>query len=106
MNPIESKDWSKIMASVESKTPAKPRKVVCSYPITTMWSNVLGTIVICYAIIRYIKPMTWYGGYKYSRNCTFYLFVFCDHYYSPLKICPLRGHLQNYKVEDSGTDPE
>ena len=50
--------------------------------------------------------MTWYQGYKYSRNCTFYLFVFCDHYYSPLKICPLRGHLQNYKIEDSGSDLE
>ena len=106
MNPVESMDWSKTMASVESKAPAEPRKVVCSYPITTMWSNVLGSIVICYAIIRYIKPMTWYRGYKYSRNCTFYLFVFCDHYYSPLKICPLRGHLQNYKVEDSGTHLE
>ena len=106
MNPIESIDWSKIMTSVESKAPTEPRKVVCGYLITTMWSNVLGSIVICYAIIRYIKPMTWYRGYKYSRNCTFYLFVFCNHYYSPLKICPLRGHLQNYKVEDSGTDLE
>ena len=106
MNPVETMDWLKTMASVESKVPAEPRKVVCSYPITTMWSNLLGSMVICYAIIRYIKPMTWYRGYKYSRNCTFYLFVFCDHYYSPLKICPLRGHLQNYKVEDSGTDLE
>ena len=52
MNPIESMDWSKTMASVESKVPAEPRKVVCSYPFTTMWSNVLGSIVICYAIIR------------------------------------------------------
>ena len=106
MNPVESMDWSKTMASVESKVPAEPRKVVCSYPITTMWSNVLGSMVICYAIVRYIKPMTWYRGHKYRRNCTFYLFIFCDHYYSPLKICPLRGHLQNYKVEDSGTDLE
>ena len=53
---------------------------------------------------RYIRPMTSYGGYKDSRNCTFYFFVFCDHYYSPLKT--LRGHLHNYKVEDSGTDLE
>ena len=50
--------------------------------------------------------MTWYQGYKYSRNCTFYLFVFYDYYCSPLKICPLRGHLQNYKIEDSGSDLE
>ena len=104
--PVESVNRPKALTSVESKAPAEPRKVVCSYPITTMWSNVLGSMVICYAIVRYIKPMTWYRGYKYSRNCTFYLFIFTDHYYSPLKICPLRGHLQNYKIEDSGTDLE
>ena len=104
--PVESVNRPKTLTSVESKAPAEPRKVVCSYPITTMWSNVLGSMVICYAIVRYIKPMTWYRGYKYSRNCTFYLFIFTDHYYSSLKICPLRGHLQNYKIEDSGTDLE
>ena len=49
--------------------------------------------------------MTWYQGF--SRNCTFYLcYLFCDHNYSPLKICPLRGHLQNYKIEGSGSDLE
>ena len=105
-DPVESMNGPKALTSVELKAPAEPRKVVCSYPITTMWSNVLGSMVICYAIVRYIKPMTWYRGYKYSRNCTFYLFIFTDHYYSPLKICPLRGHLQNYKIEDSGTDLE
>ena len=104
--PAKSVNRPNALISVESKAPAEPRKVVCSYPITTMWSNALGSMVICYAIIRYIKPMTWYRGYKYSRNCTFYLFIFTDHYYSPLKICPLRGHLQNYKIEDSGTDLE
>ena len=104
--PVESMNRPKTLTSEESKAPAEPRKVVCSYPITTMWSNVLGSMVICYAIVRYIKPMTWYRGYKYSRNCTFYLFIFTDHSYSPLKICPLRGHLQNYKIEDSGTDLE
>ena len=104
--PVESVNRPKALTSVESKAPAEPRKVVCSYPITTMWSNVLGSMVICYAIVRYIKPMTWYRGYKYSRNCTFYLFIFTDHYYSPLKICPSRGHLQNYKIQDSGTDLE
>ena len=105
-NPVESMNRPQELISVESKAPAEPRKVVCSYPITTMWSNVLGSMVICCAIVRYIKPMTWYRGYKYSRNCTFCLFIFTDHYYSPLKICPLRGHLQNYKIEDSGTDLE
>ena len=87
------------MPLVKPDKPEKSKKVVCSYPITTMWSNVLGTMVICYALVRYVRPIT-------CRNCTFYLFIFYDHYYSPLKICPLRGHLQNYKIEDSGTDLE
>ena len=30
-NPVESMDWSKTMASVESKIPVERRKVVCSY---------------------------------------------------------------------------
>ena len=87
-------DWTKAAALVKPDKSENSKKVVCSYPITTMWSNVLGTMVICFAIIRYVRPMTWYQGYKYSRNRTFYLFVFCDYFYSPLKICPLRGHLQ------------
>ena len=99
-------NWTKAAKLVKTNKSESSKKVVCSYPITTMWSNVLGTMLIYYAIIKYVSPMTWYGGYKYSRNCTFYLFVCCDHYYSPLKICPLRGHLQNYKIEDSGTDLE
>ena len=86
-------DWTKAAILVKSEN---SKKVVCSYPITTMWRNFLGTMLICYAIIKYVRPMTWYRDYKYSRNFTFHLFVFCNHYYSPLKICPLRGHLQNY----------
>ena len=103
---LKHDDWTKAAALAKPDKSENSKKVVCSYPITTMWSNVLGTMVICYAIIRYVRPNTWYQGYKYSRNCTFYLFVFCDYYYSPLKICPLRGHLQNYKIEDSGSDLE
>ena len=105
-NPNKHNDWTKTMPLLKPNKPEKPKKVVCSYSITTMWSNVLGTVVICYALARFVRLMTWYRGYRYSRNCTFYLFVFCDHYYSPLKICPLRGHLQNYIIEDSGTDLE
>ena len=99
-------DWTKAAKLVKPDKSKSSKKVVYSYPITTMWSNVLGTMLICYALIKYVRPMTWYQGYKDSRNCTFYLFVFCDHYYSPLKICPLKGHLQNYKIGDRCTDLE
>ena len=97
-NPNKHTDWTKTMPLLKPDKSEKPKKVVCSYLITTVWSNVLETVVICYALVRYVGPMTWYRGYKYSRNCTFYLFVFCDHYYSPPKICPLRGHLQKIMV--------
>ena len=105
-NNLKHNELTKAMTLVKPDKPEKPKKLVCSYPITTMWSNVLGTMVICYALVRYVRPMTWYKGYKYSRNCTFYLFIFCDHYYSPFKICALRGHLQNIKIEDSSIDLE
>ena len=70
---IKFDDWTKGAALVK---PEKLKKVVCSYPITTMWRNVLSTMVICYTIFNYIRPMTWYRGYKYSRNCTFICLCF------------------------------
>ena len=53
-------DWTKAAKLVKPDKSENSKKVVCSYPITTMWSNVLGTMVICYAIIKYVRPMTWY----------------------------------------------
>ena len=41
-NNLEQNELTKATALVESDKPEKPKKVVCSYPITTMWSNVLG----------------------------------------------------------------
>ena len=35
-------DWTKAAALVKPEKPEKSKKVVCSYPITTMWSYVLG----------------------------------------------------------------
>ena len=46
-------NWTKAAKLVKSS-----KKVVCSYPITTMWSNVLGTMLICYTIIKYVRPKT------------------------------------------------
>ena len=52
-------DWTKAAKLVKSDKSENSKKVACSYPITTMWSNVIGTMLICYAIIRYVRPMTW-----------------------------------------------
>ena len=89
-------EWTKAAKLVKPDKSESSKKVVCSYPITTMWRNVLGTMLICYAVIKYCQ----------TNDLVSRLYVFFDHYYSPLKICPLRGHLQNYKIKDSGTDLE
>ena len=53
-------DWTKAANLVKPGKSESSKKVVCSYPITTMWSNVLGTRLICYTIIKYVRPMTYY----------------------------------------------
>ena len=53
-------DWTKAAALAKPDKSENSKKVVCSYPVTTMWSNVLGTMVICYVIIRFVRSMTWY----------------------------------------------
>ena len=51
-------DWTKAAQLIKPDKSESSKKVVCSYPITTMWSNVLGTMLKCYAIIKYVRPMT------------------------------------------------
>ena len=58
-NPIFD-DWTKAAKLVKPDKSESSKKVFCSYPITTVWSNVLGTMLICFAIIKYIRPMTLY----------------------------------------------
>ena len=53
-NPNKHNDWTKTMPLQKPDKPEKSKEVVCSYPITAMWSNVLGTVVICYALVRYV----------------------------------------------------
>ena len=53
-------DWTKAAKLVKPDKSENSKKVVCSYPITTMWSNVLGTMLICCTIIKYVRPKTWY----------------------------------------------
>ena len=51
-------DWTKAAKLVKPDKSESSKKVVCSYPITKMWNNVPGTMLICYAIIKYVRPMT------------------------------------------------
>ena len=79
-------------------------KVICSCPVAVIWQNILGYLVLIYAIAQYFRPITWCRGYKYNKCCTLYLFV-CDidHVrYSPLKIMNLKGHVHHYKMKYNG----
>ena len=44
-------------------------KVVCAYPVAVMWQNILGYLVLAYAIAQHFRPVTWCKGYKYNKKC-------------------------------------
>ena len=49
--------------------PAIGTKVVCAYPVAVIWQNILGYLVLAYAIAQYFRPVTWCKGYKYTKKC-------------------------------------
>ena len=51
-------------------------KVVCAYPVTVIWQNILRYLVLAYAIAQYFRPVTWCEGYKYNKKCALYIFVY------------------------------
>ena len=53
-------------------------KVVCAYPVAVIWQNILGYLVLAYAIAQYFRPVTWCKGYNYNKKCALYIFVY-DH---------------------------
>ena len=88
-------------SSLVAPDPAIGTKVICSYPVAVVWQNILGYLILIYAITQYFRPITWFRGYKYSKNCALYLFVYdTDHErYSPVKIMSLKGHVHHYKMK-------
>ena len=84
--------------------PAIGTKVVCAYPVIVIWKNILGYLVLAYAITQYFRPVTWSKGYKYNKKCALYIFVYdSDHErYSPLKIMSLKGQMLNYRMKYTG----
>ena len=90
-------------SSLVAPDPAIGTKVICSYPVAVVWQNILGYLILIYAITQYFRPITWFRGYKYSKNCALYLFVYdTDHErYSPVKIMSLKGHVHHYKMKYS-----
>ena len=84
--------------------PVIKTKVVCAYPVAVIWQNILGYLVLAYAIAQYFRPVTWCKEYKYNKKCALYIFVYDNDHerYSPLKIMSLKGQMHNYRMKYTG----
>ena len=93
-----------LTAAMIAPDPAIGTKVVCAYPVAVMWQNILGYLVLAYAITQFFRPITWCKGYKYNKKCALYIFLYDkDHErYSPLKIMSLKGQMHNYRMKYTG----
>ena len=92
------------MSAMIAPDPAIGTKVVCAYPVAVIWQNILGYMVLIYAITQFFRPITWYKGYKYNKKCALFIFVYDEEHerYSPLKIMSLKGQMHNYRMKYTG----
>ena len=92
------------MSAMIAPDPAIGTKVVCAYPVAVIWQNILGYLVLIYAITQFFRPVTWCKGYKYNKKCALYIFVYDEDHerYSPLKIMSLKGQMHNYRMKYTG----
>ena len=93
-----------MMSAMIAPDPAIGTKVVCAYPVAVIWQNILGYLVLIYAITQFFRPVTWYKGYKYNKKCALYIFVYDEDHerYSPLKVMSLKGQMHNYRMKYTG----
>ena len=93
-----------MMSAMIAPDPAIGTKVVCAYPVAVIWQNILGYLVLAYAITQFFRPVTWCKGYKYNKKCALYIFVYDEDQerYSPLKIMSLKGQMHNYRMKYTG----
>ena len=93
-----------MMSAMIAPDPAIGTKVVCAYPVAVIWQNILGYLVLAYAITQFFRPVTWCKGYKYNKKCVLYIFVYDEDHerYSPLKIMSLKGQMHNYRMKYTG----
>ena len=93
-----------MMSAMIAPDPAIGTKVVCAYPVAVIWQNILGYLVLVYAITQFFRSVTWCKGYKYNKKCALYIFVYDEDHerYSPLKIMSLKGQMHNYRMKHTG----
>ena len=103
--PVEVVSLTAVMISTMiAPDPAIGTKVVCAHPVAVIWQNILGYLVLAYAITQFFRPITWCKGYKYNKKCALYIFVYDEDHerYSPLKIMSLKGQMHNYRMKYTG----
>ena len=95
-----------MMSAMIAPDPAIGTMVVCAYPVAVVWQNILGDLVLAYAITQFLRPITWCKGYKYNKKCALYIFVYHEDHerYSPLKIMSLKGQMHNYRMKNTGEE--
>ena len=74
-------------------------RVVCSHPLLTALGSAIAICGALYAAYQVFRSLSWYRGYKNSRCCTMYFFLYHDDY-APLKIKSLSGHIHMHKMEN------
>ena len=74
--------------------------VVCSHPLLTVVGSAIAICGALYTAYQVFRSLSWYRGYKNSRCCTMYFFLYHDDFYAPLKIKSLSGHIHMYKMEN------
>ena len=104
--PIEAAKFTAavIASALVALNAAIGTKVVCAYPVAVIWQNILGYLVLAYAIAQYFTPIIWCKGYKYNKKCALYIFVYDNDHerYSPLKSMNLKGQMHNYRMKYTG----
>ena len=73
--PAEAVNFTAAMSAMIAPDPAIGTKVVCAYPVAVIWQNILGYLMLVYAITQFFRPVTWCKGYKYNKKCALYIFV-------------------------------
>ena len=65
-----------MMSAMIAPDPAIGTKVVCAYPVAVIWQNILGCLVLVYAITQFFRPVTGVKDTNTIRSvpCT-YLFM-------------------------------
>ena len=74
--------------------------MVCSNPYLTILATMVTVIATGMWICTHCRNLTWFHSYKYSRACMLYIFLYNSHFYVPLKIKRLNGHMHMYHIEN------